>query len=195
MLIDMWMVYQFIRRLATPFTEWDAYKQGVIDTEGNLLKKRRDRLTRDEKISFGTFDLMVLKLKRMLEKLPGGSTRIASYAAALWLIKEYKHFSDSDSLLTESITDDQIDAAILCFSESYSDYITSSGLVKDKSDSIEEEIANSIGGGGIASFSSDTVSAVMNKVQHLRPRDHKPRETQTFKDLKKKLLRGHKSSE
>ena len=42
--VDIFMVYQFLKRLAMPFTRWDAYKQGVIDKDGNILipKNKRD---------------------------------------------------------------------------------------------------------------------------------------------------------
>ena len=41
MVVDLFLVYQFIRRLATPFNKWDAYKEGVIDDKGNILIKKK----------------------------------------------------------------------------------------------------------------------------------------------------------
>ena len=41
MIVDLFLVYQFIRRLATPFKEWKAYELGIIDDKGVQLKKRR----------------------------------------------------------------------------------------------------------------------------------------------------------
>lgn len=95
MVVDLFMVYQFLRRLATPFSEWQAFKLGIIDERGNILIKRKDLKTVKERDAFGIFDIMILKLKRLLEKLPGGKTRIASYAAALYLIKESKSFNEN----------------------------------------------------------------------------------------------------
>lgn len=105
MVVDLFLVYQFIRRLATPFDRWNAFKLGIIDAEGNVLKKRRDLLTVAERQSFGVFDVLVLNLKKLLARLPGGDTRIASYAAALWLIKEHQHFT-ANSTLNEDTSDD-----------------------------------------------------------------------------------------
>ena len=31
MVVDLFLVYQFVRRLATPFEKWEAYKEGIID--------------------------------------------------------------------------------------------------------------------------------------------------------------------
>ena len=123
MLVDLFLVYSFIRRLATPFKEWEAYKLGIIDENGNVLKKRKDLLTIKERDAFGIFDIMVLNLKKLLAKVPGGSTRIGSYAAALYLIKEWNHFTDS-SLLTEDISDEEITESIELFFNGYSDYTT-----------------------------------------------------------------------
>ena len=48
---------------------------------------------------------MIANLKKLLAKVPGGSSRFATYAAALFLIKEYKVFTD-ESTLTEDISDE-----------------------------------------------------------------------------------------
>ena len=37
--VDIFLVYQFLKRLAQPFTSWDAYKEGVIDREGNIKEQ------------------------------------------------------------------------------------------------------------------------------------------------------------
>jgi hypothetical protein len=133
MIVDLFLVYQFIRRLATPFKEWEAFKLGIIDERGNILKKRSELRTIKERDAFGVFDTLVLRLKRLLEKLPGGQTRIASYAAALWLIKEWNHFSP-ESLLTEDVSDDLILESIDSFIGHYSHYTRLVENVKEKSD-------------------------------------------------------------
>ena len=102
-LVDLYLVYRILRKLTTPFNQWDAYKTGVIDAQGNLLKKNNDRNTQAERQSFSKFDLMILKLKRLLEKVPGGRSKFASYAAALLLIKEGDEIGDDDQLLSERL--------------------------------------------------------------------------------------------
>ena len=147
MLVDLFLVYQFIRRLTTPFTEWDAYKYGVIDKDGNILKDKSQRKTREEKDSLKTYDVMILNLKRLLEKLPGGSSRLASYAAALWLIREWNHFSE-DSLLTEDLNESDIIESLDLFLETYFYYTT---LVEDVNKKMMEDgIGMSAGSGAIA---------------------------------------------
>lgn len=94
MIVDLFMLYQFVKRLATPFKKWDAYKLGIIDEKGNVLKKRKDFTTIREREAFGMFDVLVGNLKKLLAKVPGGQTRLASYAAALLLLREHKNIND-----------------------------------------------------------------------------------------------------
>ena len=101
-LVDLYVVYRILRKLTTPFINWPAYKTGVIDASGNILKKSKDR-TNTEDQSFNKFDLMILKLKKLLEKIPGGKTKFASYAAALLLLKEGNDIGDNDELLAERL--------------------------------------------------------------------------------------------
>lgn len=149
MVIDLFMVYQFIKRLATPFVEWEAYKQGVIDEDGNILIPKKERRLKPQRDSFGSFDLLVLKLKKLLGKIPGGQSKLASYGAALWLIKEWNYFSD-DSVLTEeiieSLSESQINESIY-FLKAHVDYITEKTDVKQK---MQEEPTISAGSGYVA---------------------------------------------
>lgn len=122
MIVDLFLVYQFVRRLATPFDKWDAFKEGVIDKDGNILVKKNRRGGK-QNTAFGLFDVMVLNMKKLLGKLPGGSSKIASYAAALFLIKEYKVFTD-DSLLNEDMSEEDLSESISIFNDLYVNYTT-----------------------------------------------------------------------
>lgn len=86
---DAYLVYSFIKRLVAPFTTWKAFKLGVIDASGNILIPVKNR-TQKQKESLGVFDVMVLNMKKLLAKIPGGSSNFATYSAALFLIKEEK---------------------------------------------------------------------------------------------------------
>ena len=84
---DLVLVYQFLKRLTTPFDETKAFELGIIDVRGKRIKSKEIKTT-EEKNSYGYFDKLVFNLKKLLEKLPGGKTKLASYAAALFLIRE-----------------------------------------------------------------------------------------------------------
>lgn len=83
--VDIFLVYQFIKRLVTPFDQTEAFKLGLIDADG---KKIRNAKTPEEKRAVGYFDRLVFNLKRLLALVPGGKSTLASYAAALLLMRE-----------------------------------------------------------------------------------------------------------
>lgn len=158
MVVDLFMVYHFLKRLATPFDKWEAYKLGIIDERGNILRKRKELRKIKERKAFGVFDVMVLNMKKLIEKVPGGKSRIASYAAALYLIREWNHMTDSESLLTEEITDEQINESLFVFHDRYINYNILSENVNNKvglnelfKEKFSEEAPTvNVGGGQIA---------------------------------------------
>jgi len=85
---NIYFVYQFLKKLVTPFNKTDAFKLGIIDEKGKILKRRRDLETDDEKSAYNLSDTLIWNIKKLMGKIPGGKSRIASYAAALYLIKE-----------------------------------------------------------------------------------------------------------
>ncbi len=129
-LVDLYLVYRILRLFTIPFAEWDANKTGVIDDEGNIVIPQ-DKRTPAQDDSFTKFDLLILKLKRVLEKLPFGKTRLASYAAALFLLKEEKNIKEET------------------LEEQFLDYYN------DKSYLTEDAPVNSVGGGNIAGANGD----------------------------------------
>ncbi len=86
-IVDTYLLYSFIRRLSTPFREWEMYSAGLIDEHGNFIVDKQDR-TEVQNNSYSYFDVLILNLKKMLAKIPGGSSRIATFAAALYMLKE-----------------------------------------------------------------------------------------------------------
>lgn len=134
MVVDLYMVYSFLKRLATPFNKWEAYDLGIIDERGNILRKRKELRKNKERKAFSVFDVMVLNMKKLIEKVPGGKSRIASYAAALYLIREWNHMTDSESMLTEDITDEQIHESLFVFHDRYINYNILSENVNSKVD-------------------------------------------------------------
>ena len=100
--LNIFFIYKFLRILTQPFNETDAFKLGIVDENGKILKKHRKLKTQEEKDSYTLMHRLVWKLKRLMEKIPFGKTRLASYAAALWLIKENKTFNGTDEELQES---------------------------------------------------------------------------------------------
>ena len=95
-LVDLYIVYRILRLLTTPFTEWPAFKTGVIDAEGNILIPPKERRTQAQMESLTSFDVLMMNLKKVLMKLPFGKTKLATYAAALFLIKEEHNLTEEN---------------------------------------------------------------------------------------------------
>jgi len=93
-IVDIFLVYQFLKRLVTPFDKTDAYKLGLIDADGKSLRKAK---TSEEKQAVGYFDRLVFNLKRLLALVPGGKTVLGSYIAALLLLREQDEKLNSDN--------------------------------------------------------------------------------------------------
>jgi len=77
-----------LKKLVTPFEKTKAFELGIIDEKGKILKRRRDLETSEEKDAYNLSDTLIWNIKKLMGKIPGGKSRIASYAAALYLIKE-----------------------------------------------------------------------------------------------------------
>lgn len=95
-LIDLYLVYQFIARLITPFDQWDAFRLGIIDKDGKVKKKRATLSTDEERKAWGYFDILAANVKKLINKLPGGDSKLVSYAAAGLLLKEQAKLESMD---------------------------------------------------------------------------------------------------
>jgi len=84
---DLGYTFRFIRMMVMDWKSWDAYKLGIIDENGKRIKKVK--LDDEEKKSAYTpFIRLAANIKRLVAKIPGGGTKLGSFASALYLIKE-----------------------------------------------------------------------------------------------------------
>ena len=84
---DITYTFRFIRMMAMDWKDWDAYKLGIIDENGK--RQRNVKLDNDEKKSAYTpFIRLAANLKRLVSAVPGGGSKLGSFASALFLIKE-----------------------------------------------------------------------------------------------------------
>ena len=90
--------------LVTPFKDQPAFKYGIIDDKGNRI--REDNSTRPKvelttstlKNSYTILHKLVFNIKKIFEKVPGLRTKVGTYAAALFLLKDTfkEHVEDPD---------------------------------------------------------------------------------------------------
>jgi len=99
---DFFYAIRFLRLLTTRWDRTSAYKLGIVDKNGKKLKKPE---TSEEKSAYNIFHKLVYNIKRLINKIPLGKSTLASYAAALFLIKEHTGISDKKliKVIKESI--------------------------------------------------------------------------------------------
>jgi hypothetical protein len=84
--IDLFVTYRFIKLLTTPFEKTDAFKMGIIDKNGNRLPKKLYKI--DERNAYTVLHKLVFNIKKLFQKVPGLRTKVGTYAAALFLLKD-----------------------------------------------------------------------------------------------------------
>jgi len=105
--IDLFVTYRFIKLLVTPFDKSPAYKLGIIDKDGNRTKEEVEgRLhpqptqlkTAEQKAAYTVLHKLVFNIKKIFAKVPGLRTKLGTYAAALYLLKDTfkEHVEDPD---------------------------------------------------------------------------------------------------
>ena len=101
--VDLIITYRVIKLLVTPFNKQEAYKYGIIDDKGKVLKKFRTLQKPEEKKAYTLLHRFVFNLKRILQKVGLGS-RLGSFAVALGLlIKEDKSYEPYKQIIESAV--------------------------------------------------------------------------------------------
>src|SRR6056300_595631 len=119
--IDLFVTYRFVKLLVTPFENTDAYKMGIIDKDGYRTDKTLYKVS--EKNAYTVLHKLVFNIKRIFQKVPGLRTRLGTYAAALFLLKD---------TFKEHVEDPQV------FEKEFLKYLKENDIELD--DSIVEEV-------------------------------------------------------
>ena len=91
--IDLFVTYRFIKLLVTPFEKTEAFKLGIIDEKGKRsLEPGTDKPTTlrtiEERNAYTVLHKLVFNIKKIFNKVPGLRTKLGTYAAALFLLKD-----------------------------------------------------------------------------------------------------------
>ena len=91
--VDLLIAYRVIKMLVTPFNKQPAFKYGIIDDKGKVLKKYASIKGTLEKRSYTILHRFVFNLKRILSKV-GIRGKLGSFAvAAALLLRENKKYA------------------------------------------------------------------------------------------------------
>ena len=70
--IDLFVTYRFLKLLTTPFNKTDAFKLGIIDADGNRVKKPKstqpaiELTTTEQKSAYTILHKLVFNIKKIL---------------------------------------------------------------------------------------------------------------------------------
>ena len=154
--IDLFVTYRFLKLLTTPFEKTDAFKLGIIDDNGNRIKKPKstqpavELATVEQKNSYTILHKLVFNIKKIFQKVPGLRTKVGTYAAALFLLKDtFKESVDDQHMFEKEFMkylkenniefDDEISEEVIGFGELLpkGDYV----LINDILNKEEEELS------------------------------------------------------
>ena len=101
--IDALITYRIIKLMVTPFDRQEAFKYGIIDADGKVLKKAKTLTKERERKAYTVLHRFIFNLKRILKRVGLGS-RIGSFAVALaLLIKENKEYEKHKMIIESAI--------------------------------------------------------------------------------------------
>ena len=174
--IDLFVTYRFLKLLTTPFEKQDAFKLGIIDKDGNRIKKEKSTLpaveltTVELKNAYTILHKLVFNIKKIFGKVPGLRTKVGTYAAALFLLKDtFKESVDDPDMFEKEfikylkenniVLDDEISEEVIGFGEVLpkGNYV----LVQDILNKEEEELSAKKGDKVIAFADEAPVDTVL----------------------------------
>ena len=101
--VDLVITYRVIKLLVTPFEKQEAFKFGIIDKDGKVLRKYRTLKGTKEKQSYTILHRFVFNLKRILARVGLGG-KLGSFAVALGLlIREDKNYLPYKNLIESAV--------------------------------------------------------------------------------------------
>lgn len=97
MVIDQAIALRIIYLLTKPFDKWPAFKEGIIDADGNIIHKGANST------NWTMLHRLVMRIKKLLAMVPGGSTKIGTMLAAYALVKEGVDENTTDEQILEKL--------------------------------------------------------------------------------------------
>ena len=174
--IDLFVTYRFLRLLTTPFEDTDAFKLGIIDEKGNRIRKPKstkpavELATTELKNAYTILHKLVFNIKKIFSKIPVLRTKVGTYAAALYLLKDtFKESVDDPDVFEKEFVkflkendielDDSISEEVIGFGEVLpkGEYV----LVNDILNKEEEELSAKSGDKVIAYEDESPVDTIL----------------------------------
>ena len=101
--VDLLITYRIMKLLVTPFDKQEAFKYGIIDKDGKVLRKYRTLKGTKEKQSYTVLHRFIFNLKRILKRVGLGG-KLGTFAVALGLLlREDNRYVEHKSLIESAV--------------------------------------------------------------------------------------------
>ena len=136
--IDMLITYRLVKLLVTPWEKQEAFKFGIIDKKGKLLRKNKELKSTKERNAYTYLHRFCFNFKRLLGKVGLGS-RFGSFFAALAMV-----LKEDNRLMAHK---DAIEAGVVEYLKETNQYENMLNEIRDIPDIDDEPVMTCLGVG------------------------------------------------
>jgi hypothetical protein len=111
-ILDTLIAYKFVKIISTPWKEMDAYKLGIIDENGKILKKRSSLTSQAERAAYPSiFYTLCWNIKKILDKVPviNLKSRPGALIASIMLLREMSKKDLTDPSIIDSLVKEEME--------------------------------------------------------------------------------------
>ena len=136
--IDMLITYRVVKLLVTPWEKQEAFKFGIIDKKGKLLRKNKELKTTKERNAYTYLHRFCFNMKRLFGKVGLGSRFGSFFGAMAMILREDRQLI---------IHKDAIEAGVVSYLKETNQYETMLNEVRDIPDIEDEPVMTCLGVG------------------------------------------------
>lgn len=129
-IIDKMLAFSLIHNLLKPFTQMDAYRLGLIDSRGEILKEAK---TDQERLALSIYNVTIIELKKLL------GSRL-NFLNKMLFVSRYNEKDIMDKLLLSTTSIEQKSSIVRLDRVVEEVFMSGIEKEKDKADSIDKEI-------------------------------------------------------
>ena len=136
--VDMLITYRVVKLLVTPWEKQEAFKRGIIDKKGKVLRPNKELKDSKDKKAYTYLHRFVFNMKRLFQKVGLGS-RFGSFFGAMAMI-----LREDNRLMTHK---DAIEAGVVSYLKETNQYDNMLNEVRDIPDIEDEPVMTCLGVG------------------------------------------------
>ena len=137
-IVDTLITYRVVKLLVMPWEKQEAFKQGIIDNKGNVLKKNKTLRGEKEKKAYTYLHRFVFNMKRLFGKVGLGSKFGSFFGAMAMILREDRQLM---------IHKDAIEAGVVSYLKETNQYENMLNEVRDIPDIEDEPVMTCLGVG------------------------------------------------